>query len=56
MKVAVSIILLVMQRNCSSLTVTKLVKSLVVLIFRKMELSLLFQKQWYSLKSGLAVN
>jgi len=27
MKVAVSVILLVMQRNCSSLTVTKLMKS-----------------------------
>jgi hypothetical protein len=45
MKVAVSVILLVMQRNCSNLTVIKLVKSLVVWIFRKMELSLLFEKQ-----------
>ena len=45
MKVSVSVILLVMQRNGSHLTVTKLVKSVVVWVFKKMELSLLFQKQ-----------
>jgi hypothetical protein len=56
MKVVVSVILLVMQRNCSNRTVTKLVKSVVLWIFRKMELILLFKKQCYSLKSGSAVN
>jgi hypothetical protein len=38
MKVAVSVILLVMQRDCSNLTVTKLVKSLVVWVFKKWSL------------------
>jgi hypothetical protein len=45
MKVAVSVVLLVMQRNCSNLIVTKLVKFQVVWIFTKMELIVLFKKE-----------
>jgi hypothetical protein len=45
MKFAVCVTLFFVQRKCRNLTVTKMVKSLVVWIIRKMEFSLLLRKQ-----------